>query len=127
VIPVDQTVFGQAKGNCYSACVASILELSLERVPWFMGPGSWSERFEKWLEPFGFYPLWLEKFTPAGWAIAGGVCSRGNHAVVTYGGETIHDPHPSRDGLTRIEDWTLFIPFDPIHGLIRLLDAKNPG
>lgn len=35
--PIDQTTFGVPGGNCFSACVASLLELSIDDVPYFMG------------------------------------------------------------------------------------------
>jgi len=58
---VDQTVFGVPGGNCFSACVATILECDLTEVPYFMGGpeewerdgGKWWERFQAWLEPRG--------------------------------------------------------------------------
>ncbi len=33
--PVNQTLFGDGNGNCFTACVASILELPIEAVPNF--------------------------------------------------------------------------------------------
>jgi hypothetical protein len=39
--PVDQTLFGE-EGNCRSACVASLLELSISEVPLFIAKGKWS-------------------------------------------------------------------------------------
>jgi hypothetical protein len=35
---VDQTTFGP-NGNCFSACVASLLELPIDAVPFFMSAG----------------------------------------------------------------------------------------
>lgn len=55
---VDQTVFTIPGGNCFSACVASILEIDLADVPYFMGEsftddGSWWDRFTSWLTERG--------------------------------------------------------------------------
>jgi hypothetical protein len=33
--------------------------------------------------------------------------------VVGFGGDIVHDPHPSRAGLTEIEAYTLFVAVDP--------------
>lgn len=32
------------------------------------------------------------------------------HAVVGRGGELLHDPHPSRAGLTKVKDWHFIVP-----------------
>lgn len=37
MIPVDQTTYGHTDGNCFSACVASILEIPIEEVPNTLG------------------------------------------------------------------------------------------
>jgi len=36
VIPVNQTIVSKGDGDCTRACVASILELSIEQVPHFL-------------------------------------------------------------------------------------------
>lgn len=62
VKPVDQTTFGHPGGNCFSACVASLLELPIEDVPYFMdeAKGKWHEQFDAWLAPRGLYALHFE-------------------------------------------------------------------
>lgn len=119
--PVDQTTFGHPGGNCFSACVASLLEMPIEAVPYFMGHDDWVKAFADWLEPHGLYPVTFKYVAPAGtgkdwWPqglyILGGKCSRGDHAVVARGREIVHDPHPSREGLIAREDCTLLVPFD---------------
>lgn len=122
--PVDQTTFGHPGGNCYSACVASLLELPIEDVPYFMGEpaNEWSKRLDEWLAPRGFYALHYEinpenrayydreKLWPKGFYILGGKSPRGDHAVVARGRDMVHDPHPSRAGLTDTDGFTLLIP-----------------
>lgn len=56
VIPVEQTVSGWGKGNCVAACVASILELSIEEVPNFVGDygDDWWSAYGDWLRERGF-------------------------------------------------------------------------
>lgn len=85
-------------GDCFRACVASILELDPTTLPNFADawPDSWiawaGDRYElvEYAEP------------PHGWSIAVGVSPRDSvitHGVVWYGDKIVHDPHPSRAGL----------------------------
>jgi hypothetical protein len=117
MIPVDQTTFGHPGGNCFSACVASLLHLGIDEVPYFMSnPGDWFVRFADWLKPFGLFPLHLQVKgwdVPDVYCILGGKSPRGPHAVVGLSTRMVHDPHPSRDGLAEVEDITLLVPFSP--------------
>jgi hypothetical protein len=113
---VDQTTFGYPDGNCWSACVASLLHLPIEEVPWFLGHEDWYGAFTQWLRPHGFYPVtvpWSEGWCPEGYYILGGQSPRHNHAVIARGRDIVHDPHPSRAGLVTREDCTLLVPFCP--------------
>ena len=100
--PVDQTTYGLNNGNCFSACIASILEIPLEEVPLFLGahwPG-----FAPWLAERGLAASIYrsEVYVPRGYSIAGGQSLRfagRNHACVARDGAVVHDPHFSRDGL----------------------------
>jgi hypothetical protein len=118
--PVDQTKLG-VDGNCYSACLASILELSVEEVPVFgLGPVSWLIEAEKWLRAkhgytmIGFDPVVVENFycRPAMHHLIRGESPRGPHAVVGFCGEIVYDPHPSRDGLVMVSGYEFLIPID---------------
>ena len=55
--PVDQTRFGSPDGNCFAACVASLLEIPLEEAPNLMNLDEWYRAFEVWLRPRGLYPV----------------------------------------------------------------------
>ncbi len=120
--PVDQTVFGVPGGNCFSACVASLLEISIDDVPYFMDADSWFDAFNEWLRPRGLYAFVmtlsgmpraeLAKHIP-GYVIVGGQSGRGSHAIVGLGGRNVHDPHPSRAMLDIEEDVTILVPFEP--------------
>ena len=119
---VDQTTFGQPEGNCFSACVASLLEIPISDVPYFMGHDDWFENFAEWLRPYGFYPMMFNAkdnptWSPEGWAIAGGQSPRGPHSVVSFHDKIRHDPHPSRDRIAEVEDWTVFVAIDPAERL----------
>jgi hypothetical protein len=119
VRPVDQTTFGVPGGNCFSACVASILELPIEDVPYFMGSDGegWFDRLSVWLSERGLYALYYDTsdrntYWPDGYYILGGESVRGPHAVVAKGKDVVHDPHHSRAGLYRREDITVILPLD---------------
>lgn len=118
MIPVDQTLFGPVEGNCHAACVASILELPLWRVPNVACHSDWYRRLTFWLNRHGFGHITfsgnvgddavLREMYANHYLIAGGPAARGlNHSVVYRGfEELVHDPHPSRAGLERVEDFT---------------------
>ena len=106
--PIDQTLFrsGTEHGNCVPACIASILEMPLYRVPHFAsayGPyfikqmREWFERQEMGLMYLNGCATW----PAAAHSIATGQSPRGDflHSVVWFGRKIAHDPHPSRAGI----------------------------
>lgn len=126
--PISQTIFnggnpppGEECGNCFAACVASILELDLDTVPNFCNTrgknGEWWDRFNAWMrEATGLVPMMIESLghIKPGYTIMCGPGPRGHvHSVVAYNGEMVHDPHPSGDGLLDTEDHTVFIALAP--------------
>lgn len=125
--PVDQTIFEPGLGNCFAACVASVLELPLTEVPNFcaVDAGDWFQSFTNWLRPRGFWAIACPiggspgnpdgGWYPEGLHIAGGKSPRYEclHAVVARGAEVVHDPHPSRAGVVNFADTTVIIPIDP--------------
>lgn len=100
MIPVYQTRHGP-EGNCFEACLASILEIGIEQVPVFSG---WDD-LRKWLTARN----WLLEFGRSdGHAIASVQTLRGIHAVVCLDGQIVHDPSPrpfARQG-QRVVLWT---------------------
>lgn len=118
--PVDQTTFGAPGGNCLSACIASLLHLPIEEVPYFMSNDingtAWVQKLSEWLKLRGFYPLFL-----GGWAkvpgphIWRGKSPRGvaTHAVIGIGDVMIHDPHPSRAGVRKVIQKIVLVPYEP--------------
>ncbi len=116
--PIDQTIFGSPGGNCLTACIASILEVTLDQVTVIGTDETWVYALGDWLRPRGLYPLCFQLDTawrPPGLYILGGKSPRGNflHAVVALGDDVIHDPHPSRAGVLSRADATLFVSLDP--------------
>jgi hypothetical protein len=111
----DQSVHG----NCFAACVASLLELPLEAMPSFLSEDWCSNLFSLLKEhgyDFGgsFYPegadWWprLQALSPGvdGYYIAGGPSPREwvkrGHAVIYKDGVMVHDPHPSGAGILSV-------------------------
>ncbi len=107
---VEQTIFGDGKGNCFAACIASILDLSIEEVPNFVDLGpikSWFLAVNDWLvETRRHFYLHLETKAAGngiGWGyhVMNGMGPRGvMHSVVGFGDVgMVWDPHPSHAGL----------------------------
>ena len=122
MIPIDQSVLG-ARGNCFSACLASLLEIPIEDVPFFLSePGDvsrfqWAERLDAWLEPFGLYALhfFADPARPGAFPgvlhIMTGMSPRGRpHAVIGKGRFVVHDPHPDKTGLSSLDGFCLLVP-----------------
>jgi hypothetical protein len=119
MIPVMQTLTRVPEANCFAACVASILEVSIEAVPNFDGD-DWYQRWNAWLRPRGLalltWPASEGGWRPEGYSILGAESPRGDwaHAVVCLDGEIVHDPHPVGMGkVGKWRDWTVFMALDP--------------
>ncbi len=136
--PVNQTLHGEV-GNCFAACLASLLELPISEVPNLAVDGlppfdpddhlRWARAFyqnvNRWLEPRGLFyfevgshggvpqEIW-EAIPPDGyWIGIDPEYGPHGHAVVMQGREMVHDPHPSRAGVREIWSVGLLIPLDP--------------
>ena len=129
MIPVNQTTFGAPGGNCFSACVASILELDIEEVPYFMDTIFWTDKFGIWLSKRKLWYLdftWNETLAHAHiaetedvYCIGNGDSMRGcDHSVVLQleskeGQITLynaHDPVPGGKFLTKIKTVGFIVP-----------------
>jgi len=125
--PVDQTLFGWPSGNCFAACVASILELPLDEVPNFMlNHETWFEDAYRWLAARGYSLLYVKRDAVAAgqvdvrplidaghYFILGGLSPRSEHlhCVIEHRNKIVHDPHPSRAGLVSVwEDFMVILP-----------------
>lgn len=114
--PLDQTIYGNGEdggllGNCWQACVASMLDVPLDQVPHFVQDSgeNWYNDTRKFVVEhsgmdFGcFVPGFPHHTEPGNYVIGSGPSPRGDflHAVILDGitGELVHDPHFSRDGL----------------------------
>lgn len=117
---VAQTAFGRPDGNCFEACLASILELPLKDVPHFTDE-NWLYRYNRWLQwhfslqLFLASPTVLSTLSPDTYTIANGANWRkASHSVVMQGGVLVHDPNPDRGGLTVIESVLVFVAVNPV-------------
>lgn len=116
---LDQTAF-EDKGNCVQAAVASMLGLTLDEVPSFIdvteGSAEFWSLFKRFLRDRGWEPVMLTgNYVPLCDYLASGKTVRGrHHMVIMNDGRLVHDPHPSRAGLTKVD-------------CIYLLVKKNAG
>ncbi len=122
--PVMQTEFGEPLGNCWQACIASVLEIPLSEVP--PPQEDWADTWNTvwtWLAARGigiFVADLSEDYDwPAGIYIVTGKADRGfGHAVVYESGQLVHDPHPDGTGLTDPALIELFYLLNPATSLI---------
>ena len=123
MIKVDQTDFG-SKGNCMSACLASVFELDITDVPNFFVVGgedaeNWWTACRSWLRQRGFGVMSLQVTAETlsqfeGIFVVCGKSPRGTeHAVVFQNGKVIHDPHPDRGGVVEVTAVDMLYPLDP--------------
>lgn len=112
------------KGNCFSACLATMLGLQIEDVPNFfdLSDGDddlWWASVREWLKPRNLGLLTINanqellyKFPGAYLIVAGKSIRDRYHAVIYKNGEMVHDPHPSNAGLETIEYIDLLYPLN---------------
>jgi hypothetical protein len=130
MIPVTQTDLRVPGGNCYASCIASILEVSLGAVPNYIMEEDWLARFSDLVSKYGLrlvminYNDELDNIIKGVTVIAGGISFRNTpHAVVWKDGGCIHDPHPDRSGLVKVEDVTLLVMMDASRVLELRIDS----
>jgi hypothetical protein len=117
-----QTVFGDGKGNCFATCIACLLRVPADTVPNFCvdRPSRWFMDCNDWLRERGWTALYLRGESwvaflpeqhPGLTVIASGPGPRGcDHCVLMRDGKLLHDPHPSEDGLVRVNDVMVLAP-----------------
>jgi hypothetical protein len=126
MIPVEQTHLMPPLGNCFDACMASILEMSLDVMPHHTGT-DWILRWNDWLRPRNLcmivtpipdreqLHLYADHLMP-GYTVLAARSPRGDwlHAVVCYDGKVVWDPHPKRDaGLGEWKEVSYLVLLDP--------------
>jgi hypothetical protein len=134
VKPVFQTTIDPQEGDCFRACIASLLEVDLEKVP-FIPPstGAQLRLYRDWLAPLGWTIIVVEVYGPRKHRVAQGLpvgtlmlvsgksktFENGLHVVVgrikdksgEY--ELAHDPNPSGSGIGEPYYYYFFAPLSP--------------
>jgi len=118
MIPIKQTKIsthdGSVTGNCFAACVASLLEIPFDEVPQFELDKNWFPPFRQFLLKNGYEymghgkPEDLNEYEGLdGYVIVHGDSPRlyvkTGHAVIYRHGILVHDPHPSNDGVLNVQ------------------------
>lgn len=119
--PQDQIMLHEPdkgrQGDCFRACLASILDMNIRAVPHFAAYPSdiWIEELIRWLKVNGYELNGTSDYTDErveaehgidGYIIVAGESPRNKdvrHAVVYYGKKMVHDPHPSKAGIVKAE------------------------
>lgn len=131
---VDQTILAsdpKRKGNCVSACIASLVNEPIDRVPHFVefgihwGDGeddkvsngnAWWAMMLGYLAGKGYWVTELDGLgdaDPDEFLLVAGMSPRGVlHQVIYREGVLWHDPHPSRDGITDVREVLAVRPLD---------------
>lgn len=114
--PVKQTQLGK-HGNCMSACLASLLDLSIDEVPNFFetcgeNVDAWTTGIKEFLKERGYDFIAVSLLTVDtsyletldGHVIVSGQSPRGLlHATIWKNGKMVFDPHPDNTGIGRPE------------------------
>ena len=101
--PLMQTRFGK-EGNCFAACVASVLEVSIDEVPWLEDPENWqdySTRLNNYLKERHDLKLFAFGFES--------ITSHFPDSVVYKNGKLVHDSNPKKNKIIELEYIYLFI------------------
>lgn len=122
--PVFQTRFGSPNGNCFPACLASLLEKPLEAFPFPPYEKDWLEQVDKTLASWGWSYVEWSIPVPFAWSgeflcILSGTSVRGlNHSVVALHKVTrgehlftfVHDPHPDGTWVADMKTVGVLVP-----------------
>lgn len=119
-------------GDCFAACIASILELKIEDIPSYHGTneeGTWWDRWQYWLyDNYRMELITWDKDWPDphffGWWIGMVACNDVMHAVIFYRKKFIWDPAPEEHK----QVWTIddVIDVTAIFSIATIFDRK-PG
>lgn len=104
---------GEQRGNCWTACIASLLDLGIETVPNFVqidvdGGPNWFTHTLQFLNERGYHLVSVDPAAPGqDHYIQCGLSPRSpaadgvevHHSVIYLHGELAHDPHPDATGV----------------------------
>jgi len=125
----------EEQGNCFQACVASILEIPLEEAfdcrPFDLTDAIGKPvdeapdfvAFNEWLSRYGFQSIFVQAFpmprmtTLRGFhllEVESTTLKKGeSHIVVIRDGEVVHDPNPNAKEIGKVVGVYLIVPMDP--------------
>ena len=124
MINVEQSILAPPDGDCFRACVASILEMDLDQVPNFVGmhPQEWFHALEEWLRHFGLGALYVradeefKTFAPPGFSVLSVDLKDSDvgHCVVAKDGKIAWDPSPNRatNKVVNLRSWIVLTLLD---------------
>jgi len=108
----------EEKGNCFEACLASLLEIDIKDIPSYKK--NWYLKYNKWLSKYDLALLMVgswddcedkDKLMPNVYAIVTGISPRGfKHSVIYLKDEMVHDPHPQNGGVLEMTAMIYIIP-----------------
>lgn len=127
----DLTVANNGRGNCFNACVASLLEKRLEDTNHILprDGGDWHERWRLYFADLGYK---LEIYfpdcedIPTGYSITSVFTNRTypedhihagskiHHAVIMFNQQLVHDPYPLGSEITRIHYHQFLVPLTEV-------------
>jgi len=128
VTPKLQTRFGREKGNCFEACIASVLEIPIDVIPVLSQylDSDWWRELRSWMHARGWTLLAIDYPNQSGpdpsMCIAIGKSPRGSHrhAVVWSSDRIVHDPFPQGGGLDGDPEYLVYlVPVNPARRIIR--------
>jgi hypothetical protein len=98
VKPIYQTEFGEGKGNCFQAALASLLEVELDDIPNFAKynpTGQFWPKFWEWMQENKLGIL-TTQVKPNGYSLMRVKSPRlsSHHEMVAFNGDPVHDPYP---------------------------------
>lgn len=101
--PVFQAEEGP-NGNCFAACLSTILSVPFAEIPDFRNMEDWSDKLNGWARLIG-WNVWFvpgdgrsvvdQEIVPKGWSIVAHKTLSGFiHSAVFFDGWLVHDPSP---------------------------------
>ena len=148
MIPVFQTltVANDGRGNCFNACLASLLELPLREVADILPSteGDWHEQWRVWIASQGYRlehhipdddenefdpprgysiaSVYTDRIYPAGHKKVG---ERISHAVIMFDGALVHDPFPLESEVMEVRYFQKLIPLSDAEKKIHAMKAEG--
>ena len=111
------------RGNCFPACIASILEMECEdviQIQEYYDDNNWNKILFDWLYERGY--LWRSatieeiRSKDAYILVTGGSTRYPDltHITIWQDGKMVHDPHPDNSGITDQRCFEVIVPIYPL-------------